>query len=135
MEKESPRKKPTHLISFTRYQLVAVLATGVDFVTLVFLTEVVHVWYLFSTVTGAILGAVTAFLLGRYWVFESKEDKIHYQAFRYALVAVGSVVLNSTGVYLLTDGAGLAYIISKIITAVLVGISYNYLLSRHFIFR
>lgn len=132
---EPQKQRPSILVSFTRYQLVAILATGVDFVMLVFLTEIFGLWYLFSTITGATFGAITAFLLGRYWVFQSKEDKIHNQAFRYVIVAAGSVFLNSAGVYLLTDIVGLQYMISKVITAVIVGISYNYLLSRHFIFK
>ena len=131
---EAP-KRPSAIVSFTRYQFVAILATGIDFLTLIFLTEVIGLWYLFSTVSGATLGAITAFLLGRYWVFRSTEDETHHQAFRYLLVASGSVILNSSGVYFLTDIVGWAYLVSKTITAIIVGVSYNYLLSRYFIFK
>ncbi|MDA0194389.1 MAG: GtrA family protein [Bacteroidetes bacterium] len=118
-----------------RYNLVATLATGVDFIALIALTELAGLWYMFSTISGAVFGALTAFLLGRYWVFVSKESKIGHQGFRYFLVASGSVVLNSSGVYLFTEIANLQYIISKVITAVLVAVCYNYLLSRYFVFR
>ncbi|MDA1119312.1 MAG: GtrA family protein [Bacteroidetes bacterium] len=128
-------EKPTPFVSFLRYNLVATLATGVDFIALIALTELAGLWYMFSTISGAVFGALTAFLLGRYWVFVSKESKIGHQGFRYFLVASGSVVLNSSGVYLFTEIANLQYIISKVITAVLVAVCYNYLLSRYFVFR
>jgi len=127
--------KPTPIVSFLRYNIVAVLATGFDFITLIALTELVGLWYLFSTVTGAVLGAIAAFLLGRYWVFVSKESKMEHQAFRYFLVAAGSVLLNSSGVYFFTEVVDLQYIISKVITAVLVAVCYNYLMSRYFVFK
>ena len=129
------RSKPSPIISFIRYNLVAILATGVDFICLIMLTELVGLWYLTSTVIAAVVGAITAFLLGRFWVFVSTESKIHHQAFRYFIVALGSVVLNSAGVYFFTDTVGLQYIISKAITAIIVGVGYNYLLGRYFVFR
>ena len=134
-ESEPKKKRPSHWVSFSRYQLVAVLATGIDFLTLILLTEFAGLWYLFSAVTGAVFGAITAFLLGRYWVFESVESRTHHQAFRYAIVAVGSVVLNSYGVYFFTDIIGLQYIFSKAITAIVVSVGYNYLLSKNFVFK
>ncbi len=128
-------QKPAPFISFLRYNIVAVLATGVDFITLIALTELAGLWYLLSTFTGAVLGAFTAFLLGRYWIFVSKESKIAHQAFRYFLVAAGSVLLNSSGVYFFTEVVNFQYVISKVITAVLVAVCYNYLLSRYFVFK
>lgn len=135
LENLSERKKPSPLISFFRYNLVAVLATSIDFLTLIFLTELIGIWYLWSTVIAAIAGAFTAFLLSRYWVFVSLESKIHHQVIRYFLVAIGSVALNSFGVYTLTEFAEVQYMISKGITALVVGVGYNYLLGRYFVFK
>ena len=88
-----------------------------------------------STIIAATVGAITAFLLGRFWVFVSVESKVHHQAFRYFFVACGSVVLNSLGVYFFTEIVEFQYMISKGITAVIVGIGYNYLLGRNFVFK
>ncbi len=135
LENLSEQKKTSPVISFFRYNLVAMLATTIDFLTLIFLTELVGIWYLSSTTIAAITGAFTAFLLSRYWVFVSLESKIHHQMLRYFLVAAGSVALNSLGVYTLTEFGEIQYLISKGITAIVVGIGYNYTLGRYFVFN
>ncbi|MEQ9423703.1 MAG: GtrA family protein [Cyclobacteriaceae bacterium] len=135
MEGHTTSKRPNTVTSFFRYNLVAILATGIDFIVLIVLTEIAGLWYLASTVLAAIAGAITAFVLGRYWVFVSTESKYYHQAFRYFLVASGSVVLNSLGVYFFTDIVEFQYIISKTISAILVGVGYNYTLSRFFVFK
>ena len=133
--KSPDQNRPSSLVSFFRYNLVAIIATSLDFLTLVFLTEIIGIWYLASTIIAAITGAISAFLLGRFWVFVSLESKVHHQALRYFLVAAGSVALNSFGVYFFTEFGGFQYMVSKGITAVLVGIGYNYLLGRYFVFK
>jgi len=55
--------------------------------------------------------------------------------FRYTAVSAGSLVLNSAGVYLLTEDFGIYYAVSKLITAILVGLLFNFPLHRRFVFR
>ena len=93
------------------------------------------VWYIYAQIIGAILGANTNFLLGRYWAFESKEDKIMHQAFRYALVSMGSLLLNTVGLYLLVENTSLNPTTAKVIIGVIVAVTYNYLLQKKFVFR
>jgi hypothetical protein len=57
------------------------------------------------------------------------------QALRYAAVSAGSLTLNSAGVYLLTEDFGIYYALSKLITAILVGLLFNFPLHRRFVFR
>ena len=136
MNSDQPRKeKPSGITSFWRYNASALLATGADFLTLVLLTELAHVWYVISTAAGALVGGIVAFSLGRNWAFESKEEKKRVQIFRYVLVAAGSLGLNTLGVYVFTDLINLQYLISKVITATTVAIAFNYPLSKYFIFK
>lgn len=127
--------RPSTLVSFFRYNASAIIATTGDFLTLVFLTEVLYLWYLFSTVIGALVGACIAFALGRNWAFVSKEERKRVQAVRYTIVALGSLALNTLGVYFFTEVTGFPYTISKVITAVIVGVGYNYTLSKYYIFK
>lgn len=120
---------------FFRSQLAAIAGTALDYFSVIFLTELVGVWYIYSNVIGASAGAAFNFLLGRYWAFNSRKDLIHTQAFRYVLVATGSLVLNTIGLYLLTEFSSLHYIVSKIIVGVLVAMTYNYLLQKFFVFK
>jgi putative flippase GtrA len=128
------RLQPPLIVSLRRSQIASLTATIVDFSSLIFLVEIGRVWYVAATATGALLGAIVNFILGRHWSFMAGHDAIHGQAIRYAAVAGVSLVLNSLGVYLLTDYLHIHYAISKAITAFLVGILFNFPLHRRFVF-
>ena len=130
-----PTVKPSGKASFFRYNISAILATAGDFLALIILTELLNVWYLLSTSIGALVGALTAFFLGRNWAFSAKQGKKSKQMFRYAIVATGSLLLNTFGVYMLTDLANIQYMISKSITALIVAFCFNYPLSKYYIFK
>ena len=133
--KGDARDKVPFWHSFGRAQIAAFAATAVDFGTLFFATEILGVWYVFSTGLGAALGAVTNFALNRFWSFEATHVAWGPQAVRYALVSGGSLGLNMLGVYAFTDGLGLKYGLSKVITAVLVGLFFNFPLHRRYVFK
>lgn len=130
-------KTPPRSLSalFFSAQIAAFIGTAVDFITVILLTELLGIWYVTSNAIGAAFGAITNFLLGRYWVFSSTEKKIYNQAFRYFLVAMGSLILNTLGVYLLTEYTSLHYIVSKIIVAVLIAFTYNFILQKNFVYK
>ncbi len=128
-------RRPSLVTSFTRAQVSSIAATVVDFTALVTLVEVFGVWYVAATAMGAFIGAVTNFLLGRQWSFHAVHGTARWQAVRYAIVSSSSLVLNSMGVYVLTDRVGLPYGASKAVTAVLIGVFFNFPLHRHFVFR
>jgi putative flippase GtrA len=121
--------------SLGRAQVAAIIATAVDFGTLFFATERLHIWYVLSTGLGALLGAGTNFLLNRFWSFEATHVTWGPQARRYILVSAGSLGLNMLGVYAFTAGTGLKYGISKLITAALVGLLFNFPLHRRYVFK
>jgi putative flippase GtrA len=110
-------------------------ATVVDFGTLFLATELLHVWYVLSTGLGALLGAVTNFALNRFWSFEVSHLHWGPQVRRYAVVSAGSLGLNMLGVYGFTEGFGLKYGLSKVITAFLVGLLFNFPLHRGYVFK
>lgn len=133
--REPDTQRPSGLVSFIRYNISAIIATGVDFLTLIALTELLDLYYVISTVAGAAFGATVAFVLNRNWSFESKNEQKRVQSLKYVLVALGSLALNTFGVFALTEWMGVQYVISKTIAAVIVAVSYNYLLSKYFVFR
>jgi len=122
------------LKSFARAQVANTVATLVDFLTTILIKELFHVWYAFATTSGALLGAVTGFLFGRYWVFRSISRSRHVQAFRYLIVAIGSLLLNSCGVYILTESTGINYLYSKMVIGIIVGVGFNFVLQRKYVF-
>ena len=127
--------KTPFFISWLRSHLVSITATGVDFFTTIFLTEVLRVWYVASNVTGAMAGGVVSFCLCRVWVFKARHRKWHEQAPRYVLAICLSICLNTAGVWFLTEAFHWQYILSKTLTAGVVGVTVNFLMFRYFVFK
>ncbi|MBC7386673.1 MAG: GtrA family protein [Cryobacterium sp.] len=121
--------------AFGRAQIASLAATAVDFGTLFFATEVLGVWYVVSTGLGALFGAITNFVLNRYWSFEASHLEWGPQARRYALVSGGSLGLNMLGVYTFTEFLGVKYGLSKVLTSLLVGLLFNFPLHRRYVFK
>ncbi|HEU4552663.1 MAG TPA: GtrA family protein [Chitinophaga sp.] len=122
-------------MTFIKAQASSLVATCFDFLTTIVLVNVFGWWYLAGSVTGTIAGGVLNFMLGRLWTFNAADARIEWQFIKYALVWAGSLLLNAAGVFVITHYIGASYIISKIITSVAVGIGYNYVLQKKFVFR
>ncbi len=129
------RKGADLLVSFIRYKAVAIFATAIDFSTFLFLKDIVGLWYVLSGFLGAVLGGSVAFVLNRNWVFVSQDKNVKIQIIKYLLTWGGSIMLNTYGLYLLVENTHINETTAKILIAILVGISYNFLMSRFVIFK
>ncbi len=119
---------------FFRFQLTAFIATIVDFLITILVKELTSLHYSWAVAIGAACGAITAFSINRYLVFQSLQTHPAQQAIRYLLVVIGSIVLNTFGTYLVTENFHSQYLISKAIIAILVGFTYSYHFSKRFVF-
>jgi len=129
------RKRADLLVSFIRYNAVAIFATAIDFSTFLFLKDIVGLWYVLSGFLGAVFGGIVAFVLNRNWVFVSQDKNVKIQIIKYLLTWGGSIMLNTYGLYLLVENTHINETTAKILVAILVGISYNFLMSRFVIFK
>lgn len=121
--------------SWLRSQGVAMTATATDFLVTIGLKELAGLWYVASNATGALCGAVVSFLLLRNWAFQRTTTKWHGQALRYVIASGMSLLLNTGGVWLLTELFDIQYVVSKTMVAVLMGLTVNYWMFRHFVFK
>jgi putative flippase GtrA len=121
--------------TFSKSQVSSLTASAVDYGTLFLCTEVFHVWYVIAVAAGAFLGAVFNFFINRHWSFQAAHRAFGPQAGRYALVSTGSLLLNTCGVYLVTEYAKVHYAISVVIVSLLVGFLFNYPLHRYYVYR
>ena len=119
---------------FFRFQLTALMATTVDFFITILLKEKFHIHYTLAVAGGAGSGAITAFAINRYWVFRSLEKHPLEQLIRYFIVAIGSILLNTAGTYLLTESFHFSYLVSKAIVALVIGFTYSYYFAKRFVF-
>jgi len=115
-------------------QISSFLSTVVDFLITFSLTEIFKTWYLLSGVISTVCGGIINFLINRTMVFESLNEKILHQAFKYILVWLGYLCLSVLVFYILTDLCKINYLISKITTSIFLGLTYNFLLQKHFVF-
>lgn len=132
--KEGLRSFP-RMLTFLKAQAAALIATAVDFLVTIFLREGLGIWYLIAGVTGTIFGGVVNFLLGRNWAFAATDKSARGQVFKYLVVWLGNLALNAGGLYLFTSIAGIEYKISKVMVSLIVGIGYNYVFQRFFVFK
>jgi len=118
-----------------KYNTVAITASIVDYSFFLLLAQIAHVWYLLASFTGLVLGGVTAFLLERSWTFKRKDGKLSAQASRYLIAWTLSIFFNTTGLYLTVQYLGVQYIIAKVIVSIIIGIGFNFLMHKHFVFK
>ncbi len=128
-------REAIHKSTFIKYNAVAITATAVDFLFLVFFTEVLGFWYLFSAIIGSTIGGFVAFLLERNWTFKKTDGVIRKQAFRYLLIWLTSLLLNTVFLYLFVDILQIQYILSKVAVAVLVSVGFNFFTHKYYIFK
>ena len=137
------------IFTFLRAQLSSQLASFIDFLVTIVLANVFNLFYVYATFTGSICGGITNCIVNYRWTFKAMHIKKRYVAIRYIFVWIGSIFLNTTGIFLMTElikkipllmkVPDLIYdnifIISKIVVSLLVGIGWNYVMHRFFVYK
>jgi putative flippase GtrA len=120
--------------AFVRNTVVSLFTTALDFIVLVGLVEVFGVNYVVAAFCGSVVGATSNFLINRHWSYNATGGAAHWQMVRFLPVQAGSSLLQTGGVWLFTGGFHLQYIASKLVTATLVYLVWNYPMNRYFVF-
>ena len=119
---------------FRRSLLTSVFTTGLDFGTLIGLTELAHVNYVLATWIGTVVGSLSNFTINKLWAFSAREAPTPPALARFLVVQAGASGLHTLGVWLLTRFVGLAYPVSKVVIAAAVYLGWNYPLNLRFVF-
>ena len=123
------------MITFLKANISSSIASFFDYLVTIFLVSFFKVDVVIVSATGTICGGVLNFLVGRNWVFKSRQRKAHQQALRYGVVWGGNLMLNTGGMYLLTRLLKVHYVVAKFVVSFVVGICYNYTLQKKFVFK
>jgi len=106
---------------------------------MIIFTEIVHVHFTISIAIGGIIGAGINFFVNRIWSFKSKETTYQYGALQQLImflpVVFGSIVLKSSGTYLLTLLTKLDYKLTRLAADALVSVFFNYMLQKNWVFK
>ncbi|MCX2496293.1 GtrA family protein [Pedobacter sp. PF22-3] len=122
------------MLTYLKAQASSLIASATDFGVTIIAVNLFGLWYLAASIIGTISGGVVNFYVNRKWVFESKSKDVKGQVFRYMLVWAGNLILVTAGVFTLTHFFSLNYVLAKVLSSVLTGISYNYIMQKQFIF-
>lgn len=132
--KAGPISIPDEAKLFIRIQIASILGSVADYLLTIIMASWLNIFYLLANLSGNILGGSVQFSICRKWAFHNVDGKVNWQIFRFALVFFGSLILSAAGVFLLTNYSGLHYVLSKTIVSILLGLTYNYILQKKFVF-
>ena len=128
-------KPDTFVGQLFRYGVVGGVSFIVDYGSLWLLTEKAGLPYLWSAAIAFILGLTCNYILSTRWVFGASKMKSAWVEFAaFALIGVIGLGLNELIMYAFTDGFGFHYMISKIVSTVIV-FFWNFLARRFLVFN
>lgn len=123
------------LLQFFRYLFVGGTAFVVDYVLLFVFTEFVHIHYLAASVFSFLISLVVNYLFCIFWVFHHNSSRSRICEFLvFVLIASIGLGLNTIIMYLFTDGLGLYYMLSKIISSFIVAF-WNFFARKYFLYK
>lgn len=114
--------------------MASLLASGADFLLTVLLVQFAGCQVVLAAAVGTIVGGLINFLVNRHWVFRQGDERVARQMGKYALVWMGNLALNTGGVHVLANVAGFHYVLSKVLTSLIVAFLYNYPMQKNFVF-
>lgn len=133
------RKWQEKLLLFIKAQFSAFLGGVVDYLIMIFCTEIFHMHYTISIAIGGVIGAIVNFSLNNRWTFYSKDipykNTVPEQLMKFVLVVINSIILKSSGTYFITTFLRFDYRISRIAADLFVSIVLNYTLQKYWVFR
>ena len=121
-------------IQFYRYVFVGGLAFVVDFGALYVLTHYAHIFYVLSASISFIIGSVLNYKLSILWIFSDRPIQNRSLEFWFFVgIGLTGLALNAGIIFIFTHFFGLFYLLSKIISAVIV-FSWNFGVRKIFLF-
>jgi len=118
------------IIQLFRYVFVGGTAFVVDFFFLYFFSDICGIYYLISAVFSFIISVLVNYVMSTRWVFN--QDNIENKVVEFnlfMLISTIGLVFTEILLYFFTDICGMHYLISKIISAVIV-LFWNFLARR-----
>ena len=125
-------KEPTDnvIIQLFRYVFVGGTAFVVDFFFLYFFSDICGIYYLISAIFSFIISVLVNYIMSIKWVFNQTNIENRLFEFNmFLLISTIGLVFTEILLYLFTDILGIYYLISKIISAIIV-LFWNFLARR-----
>jgi glycosyltransferase involved in cell wall biosynthesis/putative flippase GtrA len=118
-----------------RYFTCGLTSAIVNILSLFIFTDIIGIWYLYSSILAFLLSLIISFTLQKFIVFRNSEtNKMHHQFLKFFVAAVLGITSNTVLVFICVEVFGVWYILSQIIAGFFVMIQ-NFILYRFFIFN
>ena len=122
-------------IQLFSYVIVGGFSFLIDYGLLYFLTEYANFYYILSASISFIVGLIVNYILSTKWIFRKSRLKNTVLEFIiYGIIGILGLILNNILLYIFTDFFQIYYMISKLITAVLV-MGWNFVGRRIILFN
>lgn len=123
------------IVQLFRYGFVGGIAFVADYGTLYVLTEYVHLYHLISAGVAFIIGLLVNYVLSIRWVFEEHTSSSKMTEFTiFAVIGVIGLGFNELIIYTGTDICGLHYMLSKLISTIIV-FFWNFFARKYMLFK
>jgi putative flippase GtrA len=125
---------PSGWRQLARHHLASIVATAADYLVMVLGVEVARLGAVTATAFGASAGAIVNFIMGRRLTYMTADLPATHQVWRYGLVSLASLALNTGGEYFFHVVLSIEYLLARLITSVIVSNAWNYPMQRYFVF-
>jgi putative flippase GtrA len=118
--KKIPALNSGNLNYFVRYSIVGGSATLVDISILYLLVDIINLHLLISIFISFILAATWNFFINKIWTFKCSKKNIQTQYLQFISIATIGLLLTFILMLIFVEIFNIWYILSKIITAIIV---------------
>ena len=114
-------KTENTFVQLFRYVWVGGVSFFIDYISLFIFTEYLHINYLISAAFAFILGLTTNYLLSTIWVFNNSRLNNKFTEFTiFSIIGIIGLGLNEIIIYICSEFLNLYYMISKLVSTVVV---------------
>jgi len=126
----------TEFSRLVKFMVVGFTGIIVNEGILYFLTTVVGIYFLISSLCGIEASIISNFILNDLWTFGNVQNRygLGRRLARFHVVSIAGIIINITILYSLTVGLGLNYLISNLV-GIFMAFSWNFLGNRRFTWR
>ncbi|MBW3020467.1 GtrA family protein [Candidatus Woesearchaeota archaeon] len=118
----------------TKYGIISIISTSVDFLIFTTLTKFFLVHYIISNIISYSCGLCTNYPLNRKYNFKSKNKKIAHQFSFFATISLIGLAINTSLLFIFVNFVGLDALVSKLI-AIFLAFFWNYVGHKHLVFK
>ncbi len=120
---------------FIRFLFSGGTATLSNLALLYFFTDLLHIWYITSTVLAMTISTFISFGLQKFWTFKDGDrSKMSWQLPAYILLCIFNLFLNTFLVFVFVEGLDLWYILAQIISSGLIAFL-TFFVFKYYIFK